>query len=131
MRANSRESHTTHVHEAHVTVANVLPVHLACGTERKWVDKMHEFSDNYDCDLCHVRDRRDWGAGERAKRASLVTEECEAPCENAIHGYIHYSTTQLTFSTIFARVIRCSRPSFKMRLASLGRRSNNLLGSCP
>jgi len=28
--------------------------------------------------------------GERAKRASLVTEECEAPCEIFLHGYIHY-----------------------------------------
>ena len=28
--------------------------------------------------------------GERAKRASLVTEECKAPCEIAVHGYIHY-----------------------------------------
>jgi len=32
--------------------------------------------------------------GERAKRASLVKEECEAPCEIAIHdGYIYYELT--------------------------------------
>jgi len=30
--------------------------------------------------------------------ARLVTEECEAPCEIAIHGYIHYRTNQLTNS---------------------------------
>jgi len=50
--------------------------------------------------------------GERAKRASFVTEKCETPCEITIHGYIHHWTNHSTLSTF---VLKCS----SLRFASL------------
>jgi len=57
----------------------------------------------------------DWiTSGERAKRASFVTENFPSSV------FMGTSTTELTHSTQLFLLAHCSQPSFKMHLASLG-----------